>query len=165
MSIFAQLSNEPLSREGFHARSFVLAVQREMLVEMSKRLEPGCAELKLSQDGSAKGTVAALKELIAELLPDERPTIERVAPRLGMSIRTLQRRLRGWEHSFEGILDETRREIAIARLTAGDTSITETAFLLGYSDLSHFTRAFRRWTGTTPREFAAARRQDDRLKS
>ena len=164
MSIFAQLSTEPLSREGFHARSFVLAVQREMLVEMSKRLEPDGAALKLFHDSSAMGTIGALKELIAELLPDERPTIERVAPRLGMSIRTLQRRLREWEHSFAGIVDETRREIAIARLTSSDTSITETAFLLGYSDLSHFTRAFRRWTGMTPREFAARRHQDS-LKS
>jgi AraC-like DNA-binding protein len=82
-----------------------------------------------------------------------------------MSIRTLQRRLRAWGHSFEDIVDETRREAAVARLTASDTSITETAFLLGYSDLSHFTRAFRRWTGTTPREFAAARQRDEGTKS
>jgi AraC-like DNA-binding protein len=132
---------------------------------MSKRSELDDSALKPPEDINARGTVDALKELIAELLPDERPTIERVAPRLGMSIRTLQRRLQNWGHSFEGIVDETRRDVATARLTAGDTSITETAFLLGYSDLSHFTRAFRRWTGTTPREFAAARRHQDSFKS
>ena len=156
---------ETHSRELIRARSFVLAVQREVLVEMSKRSEPDTAPPRPPYDDIAKGTVEALKRLIAELLPDERPTIERVAPRLGMSIRTLQRRLRDWGQSFEGIVDDTRREIAIARLTAGHTSITETAFLLGYSDLSHFTRAFRRWAGTTPREFAAARRHQDNLKS
>ena len=146
-------------------RSFVLAVQREVLVEMSKRSETDDRVLKALHDATAKGTIDALKALIAELLPDERPTIERVAPRLGMSVRTLQRRLHDWGHSFEAIVDETRRDVAIARLTAGDTSITETAFLLGYSDLSHFTRAFRRWTGTTPREFAAAAGEEDGLKS
>ena len=165
MSIFAQLSAEPHSRELIRARSFVLAVQREVLVQMSKRSETDDRALKALHDATAKGTVDALKELIAELLPDERPTIERVAPRLGMSVRTLQRRLHEWGHSFEDIVDDTRRDVAIERLTAGDTSITETAFLLGYSDLSHFTRAFRRWTGTTPREFAAARRHEDSSKS
>jgi AraC-like DNA-binding protein len=165
MSIFAQSSPETHSRELIRARSFVLAVQREVLVEMSKRSEPDDPPPKPHHDPLASESVDALKELIAELLPDERPTIERVAPRLGMSIRTLQRRLRAWGHSFEGIVDETRREAAIARLTASDTSITETAFLLGYSDLSHFTRAFRRWTGMTPREFAAARQRDEGIKS
>jgi AraC-like DNA-binding protein len=82
-----------------------------------------------------------------------------------MSVRTLQRRLHHWGHSFKGIVDDTRREVAIKRLTAGGTSVTETAFLLGYSDLAHFTRAFRRWTGTTPREFAAVKRQPDALES
>jgi AraC-like DNA-binding protein len=165
MSIFAQLSAEPQSRELVRAQNFVLAVQREVLVEMSKRSETDDRALKALHNATAKGTVEALKGLIAELLPDERPTIERVAPRLGMSIRTLQRRLHEWGHSFEDIVDDTRRDVAIERLTAGETSITETAFLLGYSDLSHFTRAFRRWTGTTPREFAAAKRHQDRFKS
>ena len=97
--MFAQLSAEPHSRELVRARSFVLAVQREIVVEMSKRSETDDPAKKLLHDAKAKGTVDALKELIAELLPDERPTIERVAPRLGMSIRTLQRRLHEWGHS------------------------------------------------------------------
>jgi AraC-like DNA-binding protein len=165
MSIFVPLSVDLHSRELVRARNFVLAVQREVLVQMSKRSEPDDRAPKALHDATAKGTIEALKGLIAELLPDERPTIERVAPRLGMSVRTLQRRLHKWGHSFEDIVDDTRRSVAIERLTAGETSITETAFLLGYSDLSHFTRAFRRWTGTTPREFAAARRGQDSIKS
>jgi AraC-like DNA-binding protein len=104
-------------------------------------------------------SVDALRQLIAELLPDIRPTIKRVAPRLGMSTRTMQRRLYEWGHSFEQIVDETRRDLAIARLTSGNESITEIAFGLGYSDLAHFTRAFRRWTGEAPREFVASRRR------
>jgi AraC-like DNA-binding protein len=165
MSIFVPLSAEPHSRGVIRARSFILAVQREVILDMSKRSETNDPARMAPHDATAEGTIDALKELIADLLPDERPTIERVAPRLGMSVRTLQRRLHDWEHSFEDIVDDTRRDVAIERLTTGETSITETAFSLGYSDLSHFTRAFRRWTGTTPREFAAARRHQGSLKS
>ena len=165
MSVSMQLSRENQPREQTRARTFVLAVQREVLMLMSKRFEPDEPVVKPPPEVTQEGTIDALMELIAELLPDERPTIGRIAPRLGMSIRTLQRRLYEWGHSFEDIVDQTRREAAIKRLTAGDTSITETAFLLGYSDLSHFTRAFRRWTGMAPREFAAAKRLQGGLKS
>ena len=149
-----------LSRELLQTQRFALAVQRELWVQMSKNPETGSAPLKPRADISAAETVEALKALTVELLSDG-PTIERVAPRLGMSVRTLQRRLSEWGHSFEEIVDDTRRDTAIEHLTAGANSITDTAFRLGYSDLSHFTRAFRRWTAMSPREFVRSRRQSD----
>jgi len=150
-----------LSRELLQTQRFALAVQRELLVQMSRNSETGGPPLKPRADISAAETVDALKALIVELLPEGRPTIERVAPKLGMSVRTLQRRLGEWGHSFEDIVDDTRREAAIEYLTTGSNSITDTAFRLGYSDLSHFTRAFRRWTAMSPREFVRTRRQSD----
>jgi AraC-like DNA-binding protein len=161
VSILAPLSVESHPREVLRARNFVLAVRREVLVPMSKQPETDGLALNALNDSPANGTIEALKALIAQLLPNERLTIERVASRLGMSVRTLQRRLREWGYSFKGIVDDTRRRVAIARLTAGEPNITETAFLLGYSDLAHFTRAFRRWTGTTPRKFAPLPRAAD----
>jgi AraC-like DNA-binding protein len=103
--------------------------------------------------------IECLKDFVRELLPRQRPTLERIAPRLGMSVRTLQRRLKDWGYSFAQVLDEVRRETAIERIIGGLDNMTETAFQLGYSDLSHFTRAFRRWTGTTPTEFARSVRR------
>ena len=149
------------SRELLQTQRFALAVQRELWVQMSRNSETESSPLAPRGDISAAETVDALKALIAELLPEGRPTIERGAPKLGMSVRTLQRRLGELGHSFEETVDDTRRDTAIEHLTAGSNSITDTAFRLGYSDLSHFTRAFRRWTGMSPREFLRTRRQSD----
>jgi AraC-like DNA-binding protein len=71
-----------------------------------------------------------------------------------MSTRTLQRRLRDWGFSFEEMVDDLRHTEAVRRLAIGQESMMEIAFVLGYSDQAHFTRAFRRWTGMAPRDYA-----------
>ncbi len=106
--------------------------------------------------------VRSLKATISDLPSHERPKIEQVALGLGISVRTLQRLLQRTGHSFEEVLDDVWRETAIEELSKGSVSITETAFMLGYSDISHFTRAFRRWTGVAPREFAEAAKRSKR---
>jgi AraC-like DNA-binding protein len=98
-------------------------------------------------------TVRKLSGLIRDVMPYERPTLERLANRLKVSVRTLQRRLRDFGFTFETLLDEIRREAALAMIGGSKNNVTETTFLLGYSDVAHFTRAFRRWTGLSPREF------------
>jgi AraC-like DNA-binding protein len=80
-----------------------------------------------------------------------------VAKKLGMSTRTLQRKLRERDTSFADVLDEVRREIAERYAASGDTSFAEVAFLLGFSQPSAFHRAFKRWTGTTAKSYRAAR--------
>jgi AraC-like DNA-binding protein len=67
-----------------------------------------------------------------------------------MSARTLQRRLAGEGLSFDGVLDELRRELALRHLADRRVAIAEVAYLLGFSEPSAFHRAFKRWTGTTP---------------
>lgn len=99
-------------------------------------------------------TAASLGTLLKELLPYGEVTIDRVAALLRMSTRTLQRRLRDWGFAFEEIVDDVRRVDAIRRVVTGDGSSMEIAFMLGYSDQAHFTRAFRRWTGMAPRDYA-----------
>ena len=78
-----------------------------------------------------------------------------------ISVRTLQRRLRDWGFSFEEIVDDVRRTEAIRYVLAGKYSVMETAFMLGYSDHPHFTRAFKRWTGVSPHEYAQAKQWGD----
>jgi AraC-like DNA-binding protein len=94
--------------------------------------------------------------LIAQMLPYEHPTRERVAARLRISGRTLQRRLGDWGVTFEELVDDYRKDRAFAMLRRRDHTILEIAYSLGYSDPAHFTRAFKRWTGLSPRSYRAA---------
>ena len=70
-----------------------------------------------------------------------------------MSVRTLARRLGELGVSFAQILDELRYDLALRYLRDPNLSLSQIAFLLGYSELSAFSHAFRRWTKTTPGEW------------
>lgn len=85
------------------------------------------------------------------------PALSDVAGDLGMSGRTLQRRLSEEGLSFQSLVDEARRRLALRLLRQeSDVTLTEVTFMTGFSDQSAFTRAFRRWTGQTPGAFRAA---------
>ena len=90
--------------------------------------------------------------VIAAALDDGEATLGAVAGRLGMSARSLQRRLAERGSSYEESLDAIRRQLCLVYLNAGDHP-GEIAARLGYSERSPFYRAFRRWTGTTPADF------------
>lgn len=76
--------------------------------------------------------------------------IERAASALGMSERTLRRKLASLGRSYRELLDEVRRDRALALLSRGEHSIAEIAQRIGFGDATAFTRSFRRWTGQTP---------------
>jgi len=99
-------------------------------------------------------TAQTVRALIKRNLPYGRCTIKAIAAEQGLSMRTLQRRLCEWGFSFEEILDDVRRTQAMEYMLAGGYSALEIAFLLGYSDQAHFSRAFKRWTGLSTREYA-----------
>jgi AraC-like DNA-binding protein len=105
-------------------------------------------ELLASKDGG--GWIDEVRNAIAEALCDGAPTIRVVAKRLGASVRTLQRRLGEHDVVFTTLVEDVRREVAMRYLADGKAELTEIAFLTGYSELSAFGRAFRRWTGSTP---------------
>jgi AraC-like DNA-binding protein len=86
-------------------------------------------------------------------LADGPPNLARTAARVGYSARTLQRRLAEAGASFEGIVDDLRRELAARLLREHRLAVYEVAFMLGYSDASQFSRAFHRWYGQTPRAY------------
>lgn len=95
------------------------------------------------------GLVPQVRELIRESLPRGGSVVELVATRLHMSGRTLQRRLTAEGKTFQQVLDQLRREVAVQAVTEQKNTLGEIAFMLGYSDLRTFTRAYRRWTGLT----------------
>lgn len=78
-------------------------------------------------------------------------SVAEVAKVMRVSERTLKRRLAAFGTSYSEILDEHRRDEALLLLASPDVSVDEVALRLGYSDAANFTRAFRRWTGMSPR--------------
>lgn len=74
-----------------------------------------------------------------------------------MSVRSLQRRLREEGTSFQEVLDETRKEMALSQLRDARLDAEAVAFVLGFSHINSFYRAFRRWTGMTPIEYSQSR--------
>lgn len=94
-----------------------------------------------------------VRSMIVEDLSSTAITKQRVADRLCMSSRSLQMKLAAKNTSFQEILDGTRHSLALGYMEQSAISITEAAYLLGFSDVSNFTRAFKRWTGKSPRDF------------
>jgi AraC-like DNA-binding protein len=100
-----------------------------------------------------------VKQALARELPVGEADQSALAKSLGMSRRTMQRRLAEAGTSFQDVLDETRREATERLLRKGSMSLTDVAFALGYSEISSFYRAFKRWTGTSPQAYRAAGRR------
>jgi AraC-like DNA-binding protein len=71
---------------------------------------------------------------------------------MGLSRQALFRRLKGEGATFEKVLDELRRQMALHYLSGKKVSVNETAFLVGFSEPAAFSRAFKRWTGKSPRD-------------
>lgn len=93
---------------------------------------------------------------IEPLLASGEAGIDRVASELGMSRQTLYRRLKAEDVTFEEILDAKRRQLAIRYLGMDRISVKGAAYKLGFSDPAAFSRAFKRWTGTSPSQFRTA---------
>jgi AraC-like DNA-binding protein len=90
---------------------------------------------------------------IVEKLPDGPPNQQQIAEALNVSNRTLQRKLKEEGTSFMDLLQDTRLQLARKYLKHPGRSVVETAYLLGFSEPSTFSRAFKRWTGSAPNEY------------
>lgn len=99
---------------------------------------------------ASRSIVDDVRAVIADALPDGQPSKSLVARRLGVSERTLHRQLADHGETFQSIATHARRDAAEALLAEGRHSIVEVAFLTGFADQTAFSRAFKRWTGTTP---------------
>lgn len=94
-----------------------------------------------------------VRQLIKETLPSGEARIDSIGRKLGVSSRTLQRKLREEGTSYQELLEETQRSLAEFYLRKPEIAICEVSYLLGFSQASAFHRAFRRWTGMTVKEF------------
>jgi len=98
-----------------------------------------------------------VRKLLIDLLPTGKASQQVIAGRLNKSVSTLQRQLSTEGTTFREIQDETRQSLAEQYVLEGRHSLSQIAYLLGFSDQSNFSRAFKRWSGASPSEFQADR--------
>jgi AraC-like DNA-binding protein len=125
----------------------------------------GNPELRALAEAQAASALRALdsepellrrtRQLIGQRLGSEHASLDAIAVQLGMSSRTLHRRLAEAGCNFRELVDSARRTRAEALLRAPTVALAEIAFMLGYGEQSSFQHAFKRWTGQTPGEFRA----------
>ena len=94
-----------------------------------------------------------VRSALTELMPGGACTIEAVSEKLGMSKRTLQRKLSEENTTFQKQLNSTREILAVHYIRNTDMTTNDIAYLLGYQELNSFLRAFSTWTGTNVTEF------------
>lgn len=102
--------------------------------------------------------VGALKLMLPSYLDEGVPTVAEIAEMAGISVRSFQRKLSNMGLSYSGLVDGVRFENAAKLLRDTDAKVIDVAFSSGYTDPAHFTRAFRRVSGITPREFREQQR-------
>ncbi len=111
------------------------------------------AEELLAKFPPQHSLIDQVRSIIAGELRGGDPALEHVADRLSLTPRTLQRKLQELGTSHNELLDQMRRQLAMRYLREREMAICEVAYLLGFSEPSSFHRAFKRWTGLTPKEF------------
>ncbi len=117
---------------------------------------PGLEAALRDDAGRRRSLADDVRSTLSQRISGERPAVEKVAKALGMSGRTLQRRLEELGTSYQALLDDVRRSSARRLLAKTDLDTSEVAFLLGFEELNSFTRAFHAWEGTTPARWRAS---------
>jgi AraC-like DNA-binding protein len=108
------------------------------------------ADALLEELESSRSTRGRVERTLMPILHTGTASMELVAHHLGLGRQTLYRNLKAEGVTFEQVLDELRHKLALHYLGGKRVSVNETAYLLGFSDPAAFSRAFKRWTGTSP---------------
>jgi AraC-like DNA-binding protein len=132
------------------------------LLKLPKQSSPyanglGTTHLKRLARKDASAFIHALKRMLREHASEGFPDIEQAAAMMCTSVRTLQRTLSGAGVTYSKVVEYTRFEVAAEMLAIPKLKIIDIAYTLGYEDPSHFSRAFRRTSGLTPRDFRVTR--------
>ncbi len=149
----------------FGAPCNALIVQRSRLSAPMLRANPRIgaafelhAQQLLDRLREGDGITGRVRDTIASRLATGDVNMVSTARKLGMSVATLRRRLEVEGTSFADIVDDLRRKLAERHLRETTPAVSEIALLLGFSNVTAFHRAFRRWTGIAPTEFRARAR-------
>jgi AraC-like DNA-binding protein len=153
------------ARIAFRQRATMIAIPRALLAAPlpppSPNAVPGGVVEAWKSSAPVREFVGSIRQAVETLSCSDFPDVRRTAEFVGMSVRTLQRRLAESGASHDSLVAQARLATAAAVLEETDTKILDLALDLGYSDHANFTRAFRRWTGCSPQEYRRrhARRQ------
>jgi AraC-like DNA-binding protein len=131
----------------------VMELPIESADELSHQRFLHFAEGVLSKNTGLQATSEAVRQYVTKNLHQGSPRREQVAHAFGKTARTLLRHLEQEGQTFEQILDDSRRELALAYAADNRLAAFEIAGLLGYTEPSAFFRAFRRWTGNSPQQY------------
>jgi AraC-like DNA-binding protein len=110
------------------------------------------ADALLARLEASKTVRGRIEALLLPILHTGEVGMESIAAKMGVSRQTLFRQLKAEDATFEAVLDDLRRQMALRYLSAQKVSVNETAYLVGFSEPAAFSRAFKRWTGKSPRE-------------
>jgi AraC-like DNA-binding protein len=143
---FGQSKNQMVFRAGFLAAPVVRS--NKFNAKMARQI---CSEQLARQTGVAD-FVQQVRYLIL-LQGGDFPDMESVSERLKVTSRTLRNRLGRHGTSFQALLDDARKQLAVNYLQSSRMNVDEVAMLVGFSDSSNFRRAFKKWTGKQPRDF------------
>jgi AraC-like DNA-binding protein len=108
------------------------------------------AETLLESLENSKSTRGRVESVLIPILHTRDVTMAAIARKLGLSRPTLYRQLKAEGVGYESLVDELRHKMALEYLNGRKVSIIETAYLVGFSDPAAFSRAFKRWTGSSP---------------
>ena len=144
--------NKPLTKLIFDSSVLSLPIAEADLT-LGSLLERQVKDLLAKSPRHETTFVNQIQQLIKENLRGGELRINAVCRKSGISSRTLQRRLKEAGTSYQELLEKTQREMSEFYLQKPDIAICEVAYLLGFSQSSTFHRAFRRWTGLTPKAF------------
>jgi AraC-like DNA-binding protein len=144
----------------FDAPRYALTIPQDVLARPMREADTELNGLltrmlegQLPSRGVEGDLVAIVRRHIAMALPDGEPDLGAVASDMGIAGRTLQKRLQATGHRYKDLVAEVRVELAKRQLAEDGTTLAGVALAVGYSELSAFARAFKKWTGMTPGEF------------
>jgi AraC-like DNA-binding protein len=117
------------------------------------------ADALLKELENSKSVRGRVESLLMPILHTGDVSMDAIAAKLGLSRQTLFRKLKAEGTSFEKVLDGLRHRLAVDYLGGKRVSVNETAYLVGFSDPAAFSRAFKRWTGASPRAMRSGQTQ------
>ena len=123
-----------------------LAAQQDAIVERY-----------IAEHGLISEYMLRVRTYIQELLSEGAPSIEAIADKLNVTVRTLQRRLSAENSSYNRLLDTVRKQVALEEAKDPDKTAMEIAFALGFNDSGSFGRSFKRWTGQSFTDYRSAK--------
>jgi AraC-like DNA-binding protein len=156
----AQYSPNPETRSFWPTTRFLSGQKASWIdVPVSHMSLPNLANELLSEPPNnavgpaASEIIGTLRLMLPSYLDEGTPTVAEIASMAGMSVRSFQRKLTSLGLTYSNLLGAARFENAAKSLRDTDAKIIDVAFASGYTDPAHFTRAFRRISGSTPRQF------------